>query len=315
MMTLGEWKSLGLPLGRTERKLMFAIGDWWLAGAEFGYGVRKQIVNSAGWRGPTYDSCRVAGTVAARFPTKLRRLNIGFVHHQAVRALPNELALPLLDQAIHEGWNQNKMRIEVARVRNARPLDGGDIVDNLQALIDEGRQFRAILADPPWRMSETLGKRGAIDTYYPSLELDAIKRLPVADVADPGCFLFLWCSAIFLPAALHVMEAWGFSYTTNMIWDKDHGFGNGYYFRMRHELLLLGRGPTAPRHFDDCSISSVLRAQRTAHSEKPPIVHSIVERATAGPYLEMFGRRRVEGWTVLGNQLPQSFSTDLLAAD
>jgi N6-adenosine-specific RNA methylase IME4 len=49
----------------------------------------------------------------------------------------------------------------------------------------------------------------------------------------------------------------------------------------------------------------VLVAPRTAHSEKPVIVHEIIERATEGPYLELFGRRRVVGWTVVGNQLPR----------
>ena len=100
------------------------------------------------------------------------------------------------------------------------------------------------------------------------------------------------------------MSAWGFRYTTNMVWHKDGEFGVGYYFRMQHELLLLGRARHAPTHFVNKAISSVLNAPRTAHSEKPVIVHEIIERATEGPYVELFGRRAVEGWTVVGNQLP-----------
>lgn len=50
--SLVEWKAAGIPLGKAERQLMWQIGDWWLAGETFGYGVRKQIVTARGWRGP-----------------------------------------------------------------------------------------------------------------------------------------------------------------------------------------------------------------------------------------------------------------------
>ena len=93
---------------------------------------------------------------------------------------------------------------------------------------------------------------------------------------------------------------------TGAVWDKTDGFGNGYSFRMRHEHLLVGRRPAAPRHFEDRSISSVIHAPRGQHSEKPPEVHDIIQRALGGrgPFLELFGRRRVPGWKVLGDQLP-----------
>jgi N6-adenosine-specific RNA methylase IME4 len=83
---------------------------------------------------------------------------------------------------------------------------------------------------------------------------------------------------------------------------------------MQHELLLLGRRKHAPAHFADKAISSVLVAPRTAHSEKPAIVHNLIERATPGPYIELFGRTAVTGWTVVGNQLPSMDSARQLAA-
>ncbi len=111
------------------------------------------------------------------------------------------------------------------------------------------------------------------------------------------------------------MEAWGFAYKTNAIWEKDKEFGTGFYYRMQHEHLLLGARSKAPGHFKDKAISSIIHAPRAEHSEKPPKVHSLIERACAGPYLELFGRRHVQGWTVIGNQLPPLTNEFAAAAD
>jgi N6-adenosine-specific RNA methylase IME4 len=276
-----------------------------LAGEHFGRGIRKRIVMAQAWRGPTYDSCRVAGVMARRFPPRLRHLNVGFVHHQAVASLPDTKALSLLDRAARDGWSQNRIRFEVGRIQKFVSPVGGDIATDLQELIATRRRYRAILIDPPWRVWTDTNKRGGSDRHYHSLPTADIQALPVAAVADDRAFLFLWCPAVCLPDALSVMSSWGFSYATHLVWCKKGEFGVGYYLRMQHELLLVGRYRRAPTHFVDKAISSVLVAPRTAHSEKPVIVHEIIERATEGPYLELFGRRRVVGWTVVGNQLPR----------
>jgi N6-adenosine-specific RNA methylase IME4 len=147
------------------------------------------------------------------------------------------------------------------------------------------------------------------------METDEVCRLPVAEVADPRAFLFLWFPGNMWPDAQKVTQAWGFAYTQVITWDKLHGYGKGHYVRCESEQLLIGRAPNAPRHFDDNSISSMLRVQRRGHSEKPDEVHDIVQRATAGPYLELFARKRVPGWTCYGNQLPTASPPPQLAAD
>jgi N6-adenosine-specific RNA methylase IME4 len=319
-LTLAAWASAGAPLARVTRRDVWAIGDWWLAGAAFGLGARKAMVTASGWQGPGYDSCKVYGCVARRFPSRLRYHNLDFTHYQTVAALADQLAMSLLQQAMSEAWSVNVLRTRVARIRHARACEGGDIANDLQELITLKRTFRAVLADPPWRFraAETsrVSRRHNNDVYYPSMATEDICRLPIPQIADPRSFLFLWCPSVMLEHALNVMRSWGYEYKTNLCWDKMHGFGSGYYFRMRHELLLLGRMPQAPRHFDDPGILSVLRVRRSAtHSEKPTEAHSIVQRACPGRYLELFGRRAVPGWTVLGNQLAQAESTVQLAAD
>ena len=147
------------------------------------------------------------------------------------------------------------------------------------------------------------------------MSMAEIAALPVPKVATDTAFLFLWCPAALLKDALDVMATWGFAYKTNAIWEKDKEFGTGFYYRMQHEHLLLGVRSKTPGHFKDKAISSVINAPRGEHSEKPPKVYSLVERACVGPYLELFGRRHVLGWTVIGNQLPPLTNEFAAAAD
>jgi N6-adenosine-specific RNA methylase IME4 len=117
---------------------------------------------------------------------------------------------------------------------------------------------------------------------------------------------------------LPLMRVWGFKYKTNATWDKlASGYGVGSYFRMEHEHLLLGVRPGSPTHFNDDSMSSMIRVKRSRnHSEKPEDAHRIMERAISGHYLELFGRVHVDGWDVFGNQLaPASPAPQLVAAD
>jgi N6-adenosine-specific RNA methylase IME4/DNA modification methylase len=203
-----------------------------------------------------------------------------------------------------------RQRVLTAHAQLVRPnykVNGPDIRPAIAQEIADGARYRGILADVPWHAWPTFGKPGAADRHYAVMELQEILDLRVREVATDDATLFLWVPHSMLEEAPWVMRAWGFeSARTGMVWDKITGFGNGFSFRMQHEHLLVGRAPRAPRHFKDHSISSVLHAPRGLHSEKPPEVHGIIERALGGkgPFLELFGRRHVPGWKVLGNQLP-----------
>ena len=165
---------------------MWQIGDWWLAGADIGRGIRKQIVMAPGWRGPSYDSCRVAGSMARRFRPALRRLHIGFVHHQAVAPLPDGVALDLLDRATRGSWSQNRIRSEVGRIRNFVHPIGGDIATDLHELIAKTEVSRPIV-DPPWRVWTDTNKRGGSDRHYHSQPTKDIEALPVASDRGRSC--------------------------------------------------------------------------------------------------------------------------------
>lgn len=160
--------------------------------------------------------------------------------------------------------------------------------------------------DPPW--NETGGgriKRGA-DRHYPLVKTPDLPRVILsAPVWRPAgnCHLYMWATASHLPDALWLMGALGFKYKTHAVWVKDRA-GLGQYFRMRHELLLLGvRGRGFATKTDSRSIQSVLVAPRGAHSAKPWESIQMITARSTGPYLEMFAREPRAGWTVWGNEV------------
>lgn len=174
-------------------------------------------------------------------------------------------------------------------------------VTSLQTLIDAGREFRTIVADPPWPFHDK-ASRGAANNHYPTMPLEQIIAEPVAQLAVKASHLHLWCPSAILPDAFRVIEAWGFEYRSTFVWVKPQ-LGIGHYWRCSHELLLLAVRGNLP--FRDHSQRSWIQADRRRHSEKPDEVRKIIERVSPGPYLEMYGRRTPpsDAWTVHGNQV------------
>ena len=175
------------------------------------------------------------------------------------------------------------------------------VVDTLDGLLAEGRRFRCVYVDPPWRYTNG-GTRGAAAGHYKTLSLDAIAALPVAQLAQDDSHLHLWTTNAFLFEARSVMESWGFVFKSCLIWCKP-SMGLGNYWRLAHEFLLFGMRGHLP--FRDHSQSSWVEADRGIHSRKPWPVRRRIERVSPGPYLELFGRELVEGWTVFGNEVAE----------
>lgn len=161
-------------------------------------------------------------------------------------------------------------------------------------------QFNVIYADPPWRYEFSQTSMRAIENHYPTMDLEDIKRLeiPVAEKA----VLLLWATAPKLEEALEVLNAWGFTYKTCAVWDKEK-IGMGYWFRGQHELLLLGVKGNFPAPAEGNRFSSVIRSPRTGHSKKPQDVYTMIEAMFPhGKYLELFSREKRSGWGGWGNE-------------
>src|SRR5699024_5805580 len=81
-------------------------------------------------------------------------------------------------------------------------------------------KYSVIYADPPWRYSAK-NVQGAAEKHYPTMGIDELCTLPVADLAAPDSVLFLWATFPQLPEALRLIKAWGFTYkSVAFVWLK-----------------------------------------------------------------------------------------------
>ena len=180
-----------------------------------------------------------------------------------------------------------------------------------------GKRYRTIYADPPWQFQNRTGKVAPEHkrlSRYSTMTVPEICRLPVAEAADEKSHLYLWVPNALLPAGLEVMRAWGFSYKTNIIWEKvrkdgmPDGRGVGFYFRNVTEILLFGIRGEKNRTLDPGrSQVNLLRAIKREHSRKPDEFISLIERCSPAPFLEMFARGSRRDWDMWGNQATEDY--------
>lgn len=181
----------------------------------------------------------------------------------------------------------------------------------------QGKKYRTIYADPPWQFQNRTGKVAPEHkrlTRYDTMNLDEIKQLPVAEIADEKSHLYLWVPNALLPEGLEVMKAWGFEYKTNLIWEKvrrdgmPDGRGVGFYFRNVTEILLFGIRGNKNRTLDaGRSQVNLIRAIKREHSRKPDEFIPLIESCSSAPFLELFARGDRTGWDMWGNQATEEY--------
>lgn len=181
----------------------------------------------------------------------------------------------------------------------------------------EGKKYKTIYADPPWQFANRTGKMAPEHkrlNRYSTMKLDDIKKLPVSEVTDDKCHLYLWVPNALLPEGLEVMKAWGFEYKTNLVWEKvrkdgmPDGRGVGFYFRNVTEIVLFGiKGDNNRTLQPGRSQVNLLRSMKREHSRKPDEFISLIENCSAGPYLELFARGDRENWDMWGNQATDDY--------
>ena len=180
-----------------------------------------------------------------------------------------------------------------------------DLVKKAQGL------YSTILADPPWQFQNRTGKMAPEHKRllrYPTMELKEILELPVPKLAAAKSHLYLWVPNALLQEGLKVMEAWGFTYKSNLVWYKvrkdggPDGRGVGFYFRNVTELVLFGvRGSMRTLQPGRTQVN-LLFTRKREHSRKPDEFYDIIEACSPGPYLELFARFRRAGWDQWGNE-------------
>ena len=192
--------------------------------------------------------------------------------------------------------------------------------------------YGLIAADPPWAFltRSDKGKDKSPEQHYGVMSLDAIKALPVGDLALPNSVLLMWVTDTHLKLGMDVLDAWGFTYkTVGFYWMKQtraaqqavpddeppeggHHFGMGFWTRANPEQCLLAtRG--GPKRLS-AAVRKLIVSPVREHSRKPDQFYDRAKALAAGPYAELFARETRPGWDVMGNETTK-FNRPLTADD
>ncbi len=184
----------------------------------------------------------------------------------------------------------------------------------------QDEQFSTILADPPWRFINRTGKIAPENrrlSRYSTMTTDEICALPVSHCTTETAHLYLWVPNALLPDGLRVLDAWGFTYKTNLIWHKvrkdggPDGRGVGFYFRNVTEVILFGvRGKNARTREAGRRQVNFLATRKEEHSRKPDAQYDIIESCSPGPYLELFARGTRPRWVCWGAEARDDYRPD-----
>jgi len=173
------------------------------------------------------------------------------------------------------------------------------------------KKYKIIYADPPWRYKNWEDNTASrwVGNQYKIMNTEDLCNLPIKELADKDCVLFIWVTPPTLPDALKVIEAWGFKYKTKgFCWIKKNKkadslfWGMGYWTRSNSEDCIIATKGKPKRI--SAKIHQVIMAKIRGHSQKPDEVRKkIVELIGDLPRIELFARERFKGWDAWGNEL------------
>jgi N6-adenosine-specific RNA methylase IME4 len=179
-------------------------------------------------------------------------------------------------------------------------------------------KYEIIYADPPWKYQLFSDKppcsRKSDEDYYEVMDLLDMAQLPIKDISDDNCVLFMWATFPAMQTAIKLMRSWGFHYrTVAFVWVKknknvDSNFmGMGGWTRSNAEVCLLGVKGNPKRlskSVRQIIEAQVIEAKIGEHSVKPPETRDkILELMGDIPRIELFAREKTEGWDVWGNEV------------
>jgi len=168
------------------------------------------------------------------------------------------------------------------------------------------KKYNIIYADPPWTYDSGFLKRNWEGKYNQMMPQE-IYDLPVKNIADENCILFMWITYPKLLIGLKAIEEWGFTYKTcAFTWVKRNKKADSYFWGMGHwtransECCFIGvKGK--PQRVSK-SVHNIVDSKIQHHSKKPDCVRDrIVELCGDLPRIELFAREKTEGWDVWGN--------------
>lgn len=180
------------------------------------------------------------------------------------------------------------------------------------------KKYQIIYADPPWKYKLCSKKGGgrSVERQYPTMKVEDICKLPIKEIADDNCVLFMWMTFPTLKEGFKVIEEWGFKYkTVAFVWIKQNKktpslfWGMGFWTRANAEICILATKGSLKRI--SAKVHQVIISPIEEHSKKPNEVRKrIVDLMGNIPRIELFARKKYDGWDSWGNEVDSDINMD-----
>jgi len=238
-------------------------------------------------------------SLARHVGEEARQVSPSVSHAKLVQKLEPKEQVRWLKKSRTEGWGTRELDLELkAHAKRTVATGTADL---------EG-MFRVWYVDCPWLYGDYgHGRAGARDHYKGMTIAELIKMGDAVQAhTTKKAVGFFWVTAPMLyenPGPREVIEAWGFTPKSGIVWDKvRHNFGN--YVSVRHEHLIIAtRGSCTPDRPTPMPDSVITERRTDTHSEKPAVFRKLIEKLYDGPRVEMFARSQHRGWTAWGDQI------------
>ena len=147
------------------------------------------------------------------------------------------------------------------------------------------------------------------ENHYPTMSLEDIKNLPINNLADKNCVLFMWTTIPLLKDSFSVLDSWGFEYKSiAFVWIKLNKksdtlfWGMGHWTRSNAEFCIFATKGNPKRV--SASVHQVILSHIERHSKKPQEARDrIVQLMGDLPRVELFAREKCGGWDAWGNEV------------
>jgi N6-adenosine-specific RNA methylase IME4 len=244
--------------------------------------------------------------------SSLRSLPQGITHKQSSAFQTLADNLDIIEQVKAEAKENDDLPTRTEVLRRVAEIKREEVKNKEIPQLPENK-YQLIYADPPWMYDIDLssGATRSPENNYPVMDLEALVKFgeKVKEISNKDCVLFMWITAPKLNWMNPVLDAWGFEYKTNLIWDKIKP-NMGHYSSVRHEILIIaGRGNCSPTCDGKTiqSVDSVQSIEKSArHSEKPKEFIEIIEKLYPDyKKIELFARNKEQrkNWTYWGNEV------------